>query len=415
MKLFGFFGPRATAEDRREIATIAETGAVRSLADLLRFLPPSAHPLGGEAAAAAERVLERVAPSELAWFDGSYRSGYAPKGEPAPVWDELSPNRIGDSRGTIALASFHRSGFVREAAVHRLAAMTDGFEVPFLVVRANDWVSVIQAAAMRALKRRLDGRYVQPLARSLDLLDRSSAERTRHRRELLDFRDRVEALLATPDGAGELRGLLTTGTLAQRRAAVRIASRMSPPESRALLARAMREPDPIVAIRAAEALLAQRPSLEAAERTELIRHRFAAVRANALATLADEGEIRHALLDPSRAVREMARYLLEKRGSGSDFSKTYREALNVGSPTSRLAALEGLAELGDESDLGVFRAFAKRSSAPMRAAAVRGLARVGGTNERDALFEALHDPSSLVRRAARPYVKRLFGRLAART
>lgn len=76
-------------ERRARIARIAETGNVRSLVELLPFLLPGRHRFGLESAKAVESVLARSAPTQLAAFDQWYRSGWPPKGPPAPEWQDM--------------------------------------------------------------------------------------------------------------------------------------------------------------------------------------------------------------------------------------------------------------------------------------------------------------------------------------
>jgi hypothetical protein len=50
----------------------------------------------------------------------------------------------------MALASFHPSGYVREEAIAHLAAVWDGTELPFLLIRVNDWVAPVRAPGERS-------------------------------------------------------------------------------------------------------------------------------------------------------------------------------------------------------------------------------------------------------------------------
>ena len=71
-------------------------------------------------------------------------------------WTTLRPDdvsaiaRLSHAWAPLGIMSYHPSGFVREAAVRALARRTDGREVPFLVLRVNDWVAEVRAVALAA-------------------------------------------------------------------------------------------------------------------------------------------------------------------------------------------------------------------------------------------------------------------------
>jgi hypothetical protein len=56
----------------------------------------------------------------------------------------------------LGLCASHGNGYVREAAVARLAQVQNGLEVGFLILRANDWVPSVQIRAQTALMSRLN-------------------------------------------------------------------------------------------------------------------------------------------------------------------------------------------------------------------------------------------------------------------
>src|SRR3989442_8059059 len=70
------------------------------------------------------------------------------------------------------MASFHRSGYVREAAIKRLDLITSGAELPFLILRLNDWVSNVRDAAYGAIRSRLRSEYARHFIANLQLLTR---------------------------------------------------------------------------------------------------------------------------------------------------------------------------------------------------------------------------------------------------
>ena len=70
-----------------------------------------------------------------------------------------------------ALASLHGSGYVREAALRRLIDGDDGSEVPFLLLRCNDWVPAIAQLAQAGIRARLRPEYARHLLHSYRLIE----------------------------------------------------------------------------------------------------------------------------------------------------------------------------------------------------------------------------------------------------
>lgn len=419
---FCIVGPEQGDDDARaRIAVVAEAGDVRALVDLLPFLPPESHRLGPDASRAVTAVLQRSTPTQLAWFDGWYRGGYVPKGPLAPMWGSV---RLGMSAwarehpGVVALASFHTNGFVREVAVRLLAERDDGFELPFLLLRTTDWVSQVEVAASEAVARRVRPSYVEHWLRCLGLLERLRATRRREQGVAVYLR-RVEELLLRDESRAQLGAALAEGALPVRRAALRLVPHLPRPEQRDLLATAERDPDPTIAFEAARATLGDAEGHdEAATIARLLHHRLGRVRGLALATAIERDpmsaveRLERAVFDDARGVRELARHALTKRGrSPRDFAEVYRARIGERGGHDQTVALEGLAEVGDVSDVPLFLRFHDDAVTRRRAAAIAGIGRCDGARHLDLLEAALRDRASSVRRAATPFARRHLGRV----
>lgn len=409
-------------EESARIALIAEAGGVRSLPELLPFLPPEAHRLGPEAARAARAALERCSPLELVWFDQWCRQGWLPRGPEAATWHGLQLHSVcwgHEYAGVVALASLHRDGFVRERAVRLLADFDDGFELPYLVMRTNDWVAEVQGAAIEAASRRVVPSYAKHWLRSLGLLERLRGAQ-RRQTDLTRLCMRVDELLTRHEARSDLAEILATGALALRRASLRIVLSLPRDEGEAMLVAASGDPDPVLATAAARALLerAEHASIEvvSAAVAHALVHPLATVR-----TLALETALRRALpmavaalesatFDDARSIRELARHELSKRDSTTDLAPAYRRAVEVGEGRERTIAVEGLAEIGSREDVPLFLRLFTDPNARVRAAAIVGIGRCDGSNHLDELEAALGDGSSLVRRAAMQYANLYLGR-----
>ena len=74
----------------------------------------------------------------------------------------------------LGLAACHGSGFVRQSAIERLdREITSGREIPFLLLRLNDWVPAVRQAAEQAISNRLTNSHRDLYFQNLSLIFRS--------------------------------------------------------------------------------------------------------------------------------------------------------------------------------------------------------------------------------------------------
>lgn len=75
----------------------------------------------------------------------------------------------------LALASCHRSGYVRAEALRWLSVCPSGIVVPFALMRLVDWVSEVRSAAETVLRSNLNVANADAFVRCLGLMVRLSA------------------------------------------------------------------------------------------------------------------------------------------------------------------------------------------------------------------------------------------------
>lgn len=126
-----------------------------------------------------------------------------------PDWHLIQPDDVGrlaarPGCGALAaeLLSMHPDGYVREAAVARLARADSARAFPLLLVRAADWVGPVRERAQAAVRDRLRrsgwAETGSPEAlRALALLEQMSAEGTRSSAFASELLDRVRQMLGT--------------------------------------------------------------------------------------------------------------------------------------------------------------------------------------------------------------------------
>lgn len=247
----------------------------------------------------------------------------------------------------LAVASFDRSGYVREVAVELLAKLEGGEEIGFLLARLDDWVEPVRVRAERALETRVVVENAGTFARELPTLDVLARRLRAGRSPILE---RVARLWSTEAGTRALRARFASSDRATARAAVRIALEhgVRKAESADL---ALASDDALVRLRAAGARIAlATPDERRDVLARLFRDRATAVRIEALRA-DDAGAIplETALLDPNRSVRELARFLAAERRPELDVAAFLERSLAAENERVRLRVYASSATNADAS------------------------------------------------------------------
>jgi HEAT repeat protein len=391
---------------------------------LVALLPLLVHPDIDRALAArlaAEKLLEQTLPQDLDWLEKEVRSRsrrdvYYVDASAGPVrWRrltkaaliELSAQAGGDT--LLKVASFHDNGYVREAAVSLLDLYTDGSELPFLLLRVNDWVKAVQRAGQTAVERRLVAGYAPRFFDNIYLCGQMEKQR---RNDLSGLYGRVRALLCSDAAAAAREAASRSADRHVRRAAFALSVQASQAELtglRQVILQALSSPDLWLRICAARTARAR---LYGAELREVLGQargdRSVPVRREALLGFIDEHpELCRSLLDPCASLREMVRFYLRKQAN-LDFAAVYRnelERLAAAAPTpglgARLAtALAGLGETGKPSDAELVELHTIDERPRVRQAALRALHRLDGGRRLATLAAALGDAHPGVFRTA---------------
>jgi HEAT repeat protein len=312
------------------------------------------------------------------------------------------PLPAGTEGAVLGLIAAAPSGYVREAAVQRLALLGGGDEVAPLLIRAADWVAPVRSRALDALRARLVPAYAEHWVAALPLVLRL---RGTGRGEAWPLVDEVMALLRQ----SESREAVWTGMHASRdrtvrRACFRILLGAGLPALSRLVRLAQHNADEVVRLEAARAaaplgdgdLLDLLPGMLADPypRVRLVALGLAAERMGTSALPA----LRGMLLDRAPTTRGEARALID-RLEPMDFAEYYRDRIAPDAP--RLAeAVAGLAETGAAEDAYVVEPLLAHSRPRVRAAALRALVRLTGDAAVPALVAALGDGSASVSRVA---------------
>ena len=275
-------------------------------------------------------------------------------------------------------------------------------QLPYLLIRQNDWVEPIRADARRAIEARLDESHLPGFVTNLSLVIHLLAFQRQDNAELVR---RVIAMLVKPQHDELLTTAIHSSDRTLRRGVVRLALDADGEHRTRVVERALSSPDGVIRLWAARHVRTcfSGKALEGIL-ASLRRDRFMPVRREAMIieadTSTDSGRAvwRRALLDEHASIRELARFHLGKLGE-IDWPEIYRRAL-VEHPQS-LTAISGLGETGDRSDLIAIRNCLESPLPSRRRAAVRAIVKVGGESALPGLLKHLQDDSPEVIRELR--------------
>lgn len=309
----------------------------------------------------------------------------------------------------LRLCSMHPSGFVREAAVRELARVRDGSELPFLLLRVNDWVEQVRAVAQTAVVDRIGPAYGPMFVRAYSLVLRlERAGRVNHRALVAS----IKRLLAA-DRRGTLAAIgVATSRHARRAIFELLVESERPGELVETLRAGIMATDPVIRLRAVRAAALAldpdglRPLIELASGDPFPAVRQAALDASVTRLPQESGVLlRSALLDANAGVRSLARFRLRERGN-FDFRSFYREALGHADRPGLPGAIGGLAETGGPEDADLLVPLLADPRAKIRAAAAGRVIRLGGDRYVDRVLPCIRDESAVVSRFARIALQR---------
>lgn len=303
--------------------------------------------------------------------------------------------------------SFHPNGHVREVAVRRLEKIQDGSELPFLLIRLNDWVRTVHELSRSAVLNRIAANRFPELFEHLELVFwLEGCGRYDHSEIVTE----VVTQLASIDSAENLMKAMRSDSRAVRRRAYRSTIGAGVSDSPRIVRCGLSSDDGVLrlwATRDAKTLLSDSELEQILP--ALLADRFLPVRREALRCAIErfpakaKESLAAALLDPSYSMRELARFYL-RRGANFDIAAYYREQLSQ--LDLLLPAIAGLGESGGADDEWLVRPFLAEGRPKVRAAAIRSVGRLNKGVSVATLLDAMRGPSKRVTAEARIAIER---------
>jgi len=354
------------------------------------------------------KIISELPPLDLAALDQRVR-GYRLYGYyVAQNWHSLRAvdvGRLARSKfavSLIGLASFHYSGYVREAAVRELAAQRTGQELPFLLIRLNDWVPEVRDIAAEAMSARIEPAYAVHFLANISLVFRlQSCGRVDKQ-----FADEICSLLKRPECKAVLQAGMASKEKNIRRISFQLAAEADPLTRASIIRAVMTDPDATSRSWGVRHFLPDVTPHELPGVIEpMLKDHYMPVRRDALWAVATKrpdlavNPLRSALLDNHFTMRETARHFLAV-ADVKDARAFYAAAIERGEEGQRLAAICGLGETGLASDVKFLTSFLGSISTKFRRAAVYSIGKLDLEGQLETLVRVLSDEKPSVSREA---------------
>ena len=381
---------------------------LRTIIDIIPVVLAKDFNVATYAARSVHELVSGATTSDLVWLDQVLRQRSSYSGDYFYDWQKLSPDQLDKlerfedaSVSLLGIASFHSSGYVREAAIKRLALETSGAELPFLLLRANDWVANVRDAAYDAIRARLKPDYARSFIRNLALVSRlEQAGRSDHQPLIQS----IYQLLQSAECRAALLESLESDDRFIKRACFKLALSSSEADLPEVVRKALNQKDTVVRMWAAQRVSSAFTGAELDPFLTLMKHdKFTPVRREALRILVQQNspvllaELRAALLDAHASMREEARYHLRKLDT-TDVAAFYRDHLLTGEVL--YSVISGLGETGATSDDQFIVPYTSHHQSKIRGAAIQALAKLNRNAHVGLFIEALTDPVPHVSRQA---------------
>jgi HEAT repeat protein len=398
---------RVRGSDARiaSLAQIAASGEVRVVPDLLPLLAADDSLTPHVARTIADLVGETT-PVQLSWLDEQVRRSSGSYW-PGSAWHRLAPKAVFLARTTdfdttvTGLLTSHANGFVRAAALEVLAQRSDGREIPFLSLRANDWVEAVATRASRLLVSRLRADNRHAVLNALPFIVRVLGQRRRDHVEI----ERALRVVLLSDGGADAVARGTGFATPVRRVMYELLTSGGTAAPHRFIDAALSDADAVIRARAIRSVAA---GADVAHRTAVLERLLRddpvpAVRRLILAVLSEHmpervaGLFPHVLLDRAASVRGLARFVAHAHQLPLVPRDLYVQGLAGGLPRQLGAAIEGVGETGTRADADLLAPFLRVERPGIRRSAVRALAKLDADRAIQSAIAALGDDSSLVR------------------
>lgn len=311
-------------------------------------------------------------------------------------WKNKNPNELlhplmskEEKVRILGLSSFHPNGYFREKAILALSNMKTGHEIPYILIRLNDWVKQIRNTSKEQLMRYVTPEYVMDFVNNLPLLLRL---RECSRDEHIDIIDKVVSIISSPKGSQRLISGLQSADSKVRLACYKIILQTKVIDNRRIINYLIKDTNPYNRLFVLRNIRNEITQDEFIDISQLLLHdKYAQIRIIGLELLyyfspkETVNILEKSLFDNNQSVRELSRYLLSKNKK-YDFAAIYRDELQKNEKL--YSSICGLGETGNINDSERIIKFMDSDVVKIVKASINALSRldIQGYKEKKLLF-----------------------------
>ncbi len=308
----------------------------------------------------------------------------------------------------LGICSFHPNGYFREKAINLLNLNSSGKELPYLLIRCNDWVTEVRETAKEYVLIRLTNKYVNHIVSNLPLIFKLKNTK---RHDISVFEKVVQILSqkeslpfleeGTKSNFSKIRyfcyQMIIYSNLVTKEILLNYFKLEKEPHPRLLLF------NEIIGDISVNEFNEYYPDLK--------KDKFPMIRAKVLekyySFFPGESvfELESALLDKSGTIRSIARFLLKKQNI-TDFTSFYIRMIN--SNQFLRGALMGLGEVGKKEHVDLIVPFLGNSSVSIVKAAIYALLLLDGESQKVEFIGMLDHKHEGVSNAARKSLRKVY-------
>jgi HEAT repeat protein len=360
------------------------------------------------AARIIHNLIDQLSVSDLAVLDEEIRLNNSYYLNNVWGWNKIRPDDIigldylhSYQVSVLGICSSHNNGFVREKAITEFSNIWTGKELPFLLIRLNDWVPNVRQAALTAVTARLQPSYAFYFVDCLPLFTRLSKQNRIDQSSIVIL---IKELIRAESSRPALKYGLKVPDLIVRRACFQIALDVITTDSLEIIELGSMDEDNLIRLWSVQKLRAINEIGKVDHLLETIRtDSYMQVRREALRIYIEKypeqalEELRRVLLDSHSSMRSEARYQITKTNK-MDFAAFYRDNLVQGNAI--YSAICGLGETGTTADDTLIEPYVNHKIIKIRRLSIKTLAKLNPQAYTELFMQALSDPSASVSREA---------------
>ncbi|RNB78564.1 HEAT repeat domain-containing protein [Brevibacillus panacihumi] len=401
--------------DERKIEilqTLANSESIFTLTFLLPLALDKTQTIRKKARDAIHQIISNHRKQDLIGLD-QYMRRLTPDhyGDKLAAWHKLLPESIKahpirdeSDVSFIGICSFHRNGYVREAAIEVLSKQASGADIPFLFLRLNDWQPKIRFLAFKAIKQKLHSDYVKYYLEAIYLIKHLSDYYTREK--FSDLVDEIYEVFRHPQNRDVLLSGFHSKDPAVRRFCFETAINLPDMDQKSVIEEALCQSDALIRLQIVKHICKSYSNVCLNPWLKRFRSDvFPPIRQLVLQAYMDRfpeqstEELLAALLDRHKTIREMARYYLKDQLI--NYPSFYRETLKETDKGLIQVAIVGLGETGEKADAQWVTPFLCHVNAQLHRAAVKALGTLNPEDNTEVFIDSLQSDKRSVSREAR--------------